>query len=372
MSVRRVVASATLGLVLLAGSGAFAQTPAGQPQQEAIAQTRFGKGRELFIAGKFAEALAEFRAASELVESPNTRMYIGRCERALGHYAAAYVELERAASEAADRAHADPRYASTHDVAKQEASALVSKLGHLTILAPGGLPDGTVITVNGSPLASAAVGVAAPIDPGNVDVEAKAPGHVPVHRTAQVAAGESVEIKIKLEPAPATAGGETTSASTGAGTPASTETTTTIPPTGTEEHAVVDTTPHSGRGLRNAGFVVGGIGIVGLGVFSAFAALAQTRFDQLKTQCGGGPCDPSYGPQIDEGQMYQNVANVSLAIGGAALVVGTIMVIAGVSASAPAPSGTSAGHPAPLRAAVLPLWSPQGPSGAMVGVGRDF
>ena len=371
MSARRVAASATLGLVLLAGSGAFAQSaPAGQPQQEAIAQTRFGKGRELFIAGKYAEALAEFRAAGELFESPNTRLYIGRCERALGHLAAAHVELERAASEAADRAHADPRYASTHDVAKQEASALEAKLGHVTILAPGGLPDGTVITVNGSTLAPAAVGVAAPIDPGSVEVEAKAPGYVALHRTAQVAAGESVEIKIKLDVSPSAAPSETTNATTG--TTASTEAPTAGAPAGTEEHPVVDTTPHAGRGLRNAGFVVGGIGIVGLGVFSAFAALAQTRFDQLKTQCNGGPCDASYGSQIDEGQAYQNVANVSLAIGGAALVVGTIMVVAGVSAGSPAASGAGARRATPLRASVMPLWSPQGPSGAMVGVGRDF
>ncbi len=372
MSARAFFVAAIVALAT--STTALAQSPSGGATQEAIAQSRFAKGRELFIANRYAEALVEFRAASELFESPNTRLYIARCERELGHFATAYVELERAASEASDRAHSDPRYASTRDVAKQEAAALEGKLAHVTILAPpGGLPDGTVITVNGSPLAAAGVGVAAPIDPGTVDVVAKAPGHLPLHRTAQVAKGESVEIKIRLEPAPGASGGE---GETTAMTTTVTSTTTTNATTASQsEQPAIDTTPHAGHGLRNAGFVVGGIGIVGMGVFATFAALAQTRFDQLKTQCNGGPCDPSYSSQIDEGQTYQNVANIALAVGGAGLVVGAIMIIAGMSANAPAPPSTARANGtgwASLHAAVVPTWSAQGPSGLMLGVGRDF
>jgi hypothetical protein len=83
---------------VLVSSVAFAQT------QEGVARTRFNKGRDLFIAKQYEPALVEFRAAAELYESPNTRLYIGRCERELGHAASAYVELGRAATEAADRA----------------------------------------------------------------------------------------------------------------------------------------------------------------------------------------------------------------------------------------------------------------------------
>jgi hypothetical protein len=330
---------------LLVASTAAAQT------QEAVAQARFNKGRELFIANQYAPALVEFRAASELYESPNTRLYIARCERELGHAAAAYVEYERAASEAADRAASDPRYTSTRDVAKQEGSALEKKLAHVTVLAPAGLPDGVVITVNGSPLGPAGVGIAAPIDPGPVEVIAKANGYVTSRKNATAAAGESIEVKVQLERSPSSTSSTSTNTSTNTNTDTSTTTTTENPP-------VIIEPQRTSHGLRNAGFVVGAVGIAGMGVFAAFAVLAQTRFDQLKQQCGDVPCDPSLGPKIDEGQTFQNIANIALAAGGVAILTGGIMIIAGIST----------GKSQTTTASIVPLMG----GGFMAGVTRAF
>jgi len=301
---------------MVIATSSFAQT------QEAVARTRFEKGRSLFLSGQYAPALVEFRAASDLYESPNTRLYIARCERALGHVASAFVELQRAASEAADRSAADPRYTSTRDVATQEAHALEGKIARVKVLAPAGLPDGASVTVNGADLGAAGVGVAAPIDPGAIEVVAKAPGYVTARRTASAAAGETVEVQIRLEKAPAQATTTTPTQETPTPTPTPTTTTPDVPP---------ETLPHASHGLRNAGFVVGALGIAGMGVFATFAALAQTRFDQLKSDCAGGPCDATQSPRIDEGQTFQNVANVALAASGTLLLTGTIMIIAGVS-----------------------------------------
>jgi len=308
--------------------------------QEGVAQARFNKGRALFIKEQFEPALVEFRAASELYESPNTRLYIARCEQKLGHMATAYVEFQRAASEAADRARTDPRYASTSDVAKQEGAALEGKLAHVIIVTPAGLPNGVTITINDTPLGLASVGVPAPVDPGTVEIVATAPGYLRLHKSANIAAGESTEIKVQLAKE------------------ASQDATTTTMTTNDDKASDTsrDTTPSASHGLRNAGFVVGGIGIAGIGVFATFAGLAQSRFDQLKSQCGGA-CDASYSSQISEGQTFQLVANVALAAGGAALVTGAIMVIAGMSTGA-----------APIQAAFSPL--PGG--GWIAGVGRAF
>ncbi len=344
---RRTAFACALAAACLLSVGASAQT------QEAVAQTRFNKGRELFIAGQFAPALVEFRAATELYESPNTRLYIARCERELGHFASAYIELERAASEAADRSRADPRYASTRDAAKQEASAIEPKLAHVTVLAPSGLPDGATLTMNGAPLGAAAVGVAAPIDPGPIEIVVNAPGYVTLRKSARASAGESVEIKLQLEKE-ATATSTSTTATTTTSTSANNVVTPPIvntPP--------VDVAPAS-HGLRNAGFVVGGIGIAGMGVFAAFAALAQTRYDQLKNECGGlGACDSSYDAKINEGAMFATIANVALAASSAMIVTGTIMIIAGVS--------TGRVVSPPVQAGFAPV-----PGGWMVGVGRAF
>jgi len=329
-----------LSAALLVGSVAAAQT------QEAVALTRFNKGRELFIANQYAPALVEFRAASALYESPNTRLYIGRCERELGHVAAAYVEFQRAASEAADRAASDPRYVSTREVAKQEEAALEKKLAHVTVLAPAGLPDGVLITVNGSPLGPAGVGVAAPIDPGPVEVIAKANGYVTTKKNASAAAGESIEVKLQLEKdaSVVTTNNNNNNNNTNANN------TTDNPP------VIVETRTPS-HGLRNAGFVVGAFGIAGMGVFGAFAALAQTRFDQLKQECGDVPCDPSLSKKIDEGQTFQNIANIAVVAGGVAILTGAIMIIAGVSTSRPT-----------TTASIVPLMG----GGFMAGVTRAF
>jgi hypothetical protein len=102
---------------------------------------------------------------------------------------------------------------------------------------------------------------------------------------------------------------------------------------------------------------VGAVGIAGMGVFAAFAALAQTRFDQLKQQCGDVPCDPSANPKIDEGQTFQNIANIALVAGGVAILTGGIMIVAGISTSRPT-----------TTASIVPLVG----GGFMAGVTRAF
>jgi hypothetical protein len=340
----RVMAAA-----LLVSSLAYGQA------QEGVAQARFNKGRDLYIKEQFVPALVEFRAASQLYESPNTRLYIARCERALGHMAAAYVEFGRAANEAADRARTDPRYQSTRDAAKQEGGALESKLAHVTLVTPDGLPDGATITINGASLGLASVGVGAPIDPGPVDVVASAAGYVTVHKTARAAAGEGLEIKLQLV--------KDASVQTATSTPSDTTTatvTTTTTSTSANENTNErprDEAPRASHGLRDAGFVLGGLGIAGMGVCATFFALAQTRFDQLKSQCGGA-CGASYNSQINEGQTFQTVGNVALAAGGAAIVTGAIMIIAGVSTRSPSA----------VQATITPLVG----GGWLAGVGRAF
>ncbi len=121
--------------------------------------------------------------------------------------------------------------------------------------------------------------------------------------------------------------------------------------------------------------MVGGIGIAGMGVFAAFAALAQTRFDQLKQACNGGPCDASYASQIDEGQTFQNIANIALAAGGVAIVTGAIMIVAGVSTSGKSVNASLS----PVRTSELRFappcevrFVPLPGGGFIAGVGRAF
>jgi hypothetical protein len=321
---------------LLVSAMAFGQT------QEGIALTRFNKGRDLFATGQFASALVEFRASAGLADSPTTWLYVARCERELGHLAAAYVDYQRAVSAAEEGP--DRRYATVWTTATKEASAVERKLGYITVVAPN-LPEGATITVNGSPLAAAAIGVKGPVEPGPIDVLAKATGYTTVHKNTDVNAGESVEVQIKLEKA----------------APEATTETTTDTNTSTSETSREQGTTGPNHLVRDAGFVVGGIGLGSFAVCAAFGALTLARFNQLQSQCDGH-CSPSYIGQINQGETFQAAANVAFFVGSAAVVAGTIMVIVGWS-----------GKPA---AAVQSAWSggvtPMPGGGWVAGVARRF
>lgn len=343
---------AALLALSLAASHAGAQT------SEAIAQARFSKGRDLFLAKSYDAALVEFRAAAELLESPNARLYIARCERELGRYAAAYVDFQRAASEAADRAQTDPRYVTTRDSARQEGTSLEGKLGRVTILSPTP-PTGASITVNGNPVVMAALGVAGPIDPGKVEVVAQAAGYLTFKRTVEVGAGEGIEVTIKWEVDPSAKKPDPPvnppphdpDVGNGNVTP---------PPGDGPVEPPPDHQVKVGGGARTAGFVLGGVGLAGVVAFGVFAGLAQSRFDSLKSTCGGR-CDPSYEDKIKGGEALQTGANVALGVGGAFLVVGAILIAVGGPKYVTAPTQTT----------FVPYLGIDG-NGASFGVSRAF
>jgi hypothetical protein len=343
----------SLGLAFSAAP-AFAQAP-----QEAAAQVRFGKGRDLFMDKKYAEALVEFRSASELFASPNTRLYIARCERELGHPGRAYVEFQRAASEASDRARIDPKYASTRDTARQEAQALEGKFGKLTVKAKDA--QGANITVGGAPLGAAALGVATPMDPGNVEIAATAKGKLPFKKQIAIKAGENAEITIVLDPDPNAVTPDNPppdTTNTGPTGPTVSETSN-PPPDSTME------VEHRGGGVRVAGIFVIGAGVAGFVGFAVFASVAQSQFDQLKTlkeKCTTNcPTPEVVKSKVDEGTRNQTIANVGLGIGIGAFIVGGIMFAAGGPTTV---TRTKQGRLVPILTG--------GPNGAFAGVEGAF
>ncbi|MEI8255118.1 MAG: hypothetical protein WCJ30_05535, partial [Deltaproteobacteria bacterium] len=138
---------------LVAPSVSLAQT-----SNEAVAQLRFQRGRDLFNAHQYTEALAEFQATVALVPSPNTRLYLARCFHELGRNAEALLEYRHAAAEAADRANTESRYAATRDAARDEASRIEPLVGRLTLHVTSP-PEGLTITADGQAVPAQMLGV---------------------------------------------------------------------------------------------------------------------------------------------------------------------------------------------------------------------
>ena len=125
-----------VGGVVTSGEEAFAagvapgQATAVQREQ---AQTRFARGKEKLAKGDHAGALVEFNASLDIVASPNTRLFVGRCLRESGRLVEAYVELGRTEIEAKELAKDDPRYEKAGQSAHEERAKLEPKLGFVEV-----------------------------------------------------------------------------------------------------------------------------------------------------------------------------------------------------------------------------------------------
>ena len=150
-----------------------------------------------------------------------------------------------------------------------------------------------------------------PTDPGPHTVEAKAPGYKPFRKSVRLAEQQSESVEIVLDPepvAPVVMGG-------GGGGQAQRP---------------------SGRGARIAGFVIGGIGIGALGASGVFFGLRSKKISDLDSVCPQRQC-PSHAQQsdIDAGKLDTTIANVTLAVGVAAVAGGLVLVLTSPSSSEP-------------------------------------
>lgn len=200
--------SATTGRVswLLAGvlAAVSASAPArlaeAAPASDAAALKKFEEGRQAFDSGGFEEALLAFKASLELLASPNTRVYIARCYRALGRPASAYTTYRLAAKESQDRLNAtgEKRYTATRDAAAAEAAELEAKVPRLTLALPSDVPAGSEVKLDGEVVPKGGWGVATEVDPGPHEVTASGPRRKSFAQKFELAEGEQKRLDISL------------------------------------------------------------------------------------------------------------------------------------------------------------------------------
>lgn len=304
---------------------------AGPSYAQMSPQAQFAKGQELFEAKEYEEALPYFRNAFERTKSPNANLYVARCLEKVGRLDQAYQEMVVTVALATEQAAADEKYASTRDAAAGELAQLKPRVALLVIAFTEDYTDAKV-TVNDRELTSAELGVPFAVMPGSVTIVGEAPGRTTVTKNEEVGGGDTKTVALALPEATATG-----------------------PEPGLDE-------PSGGFELttmRIAGFAVAGLGVIGVVVFAITGATASSKFSQVEEECGGVRCtDLRYADTIDEGKTMATVANVSIAIGGAALIAGALLVILG---------GPDEGEEPPAAGDVSVVPMPDG-----VGVGVRF
>lgn len=302
------------GLALLAvPSAARAQDPAPESSADALKRAReqFGQALALQTAGDWAGALTLLKDVAAVKSTPQVRFNMALCEEKLGRLVAALGDYELAA--------ADARAEKADQVAEEvegRLEALRQRIPKITIKRGSGA-EAAEVAIDGVSVGDQVIGTPMPTDPGPHTIEAKAPGFKPFRKSLRLAEQQTETVELVLEPEP-------------------------VPPPGAAGTGGVRA---SGRSPV-FGYVIGGIGIASLGASGIFFGLRAGKISDLDKACPNRTC-PSSEQQsdIDAGKLYTTIANVTLAVGIAAVAGGVVLVLTSGPSSepsvalAPAPGG---------------------------------
>jgi hypothetical protein len=295
---------------------AHAQASAGD---KAAAESLFDRGLSLMRDGKFQEACETLEQSQSIERGLGTMLYLAECYEKLGRTASAWALFREAASEA--RASGQTARA---DTGASRAAALEPKLSRLTVqVDPKNLIAGFELLRDGQPVGRGLYGVAVPVDPGEHQLEARAPGRMPWSSVERVGANADSVTASVPELLPDTSA-----------PPAAEQ----LPKTGgaAVDLAAAPTPTGKSSVQRTAGLVAGGAGVVAIGVGAFFGARAMSKNDDAKEHCVGNRCDEEGADLTEDAQSAATLANVFV-IGGAALAAtGVVLYLTAPTEEAPA------------------------------------
>jgi serine/threonine-protein kinase len=314
-----MVAATMLMAALAAPARANAQASA---SDKAAAEALFDEGRQLMEARSYEAACSKFESSQRLAAGIGTLLYLGDCYEKSGRVASAWATFREASSKAAAAGQQDRAR-----IASERAGALEPKLSRLRIKVSDEVP-GLEVKRNGTAVGRDIWGAPVPVDPGQYQIEARATNKAPWSTRYDVPAqpGTFEVVVPALEDAPA---------DSGAAPPVGAVAGTAAPPGGDAA------APPSSRGdtQRVVAFVVGGLGVVGLGIGVGFMASAVSKDGEADDHCDGTACRDAEGQTLSQdARSAGNVATVALAVGAAAVAGGVVLYLTAPRGPAPAPA----------------------------------
>ncbi|MCE9573982.1 MAG: CDC27 family protein [Deltaproteobacteria bacterium] len=300
---------------------------------KAAGEAAFLQAKDLMKAGKVAEACAAFEKSQAADPQLGTEYNLATCYEKLGRLASAWTEFR-------ELAQRDSNAARKAD-SQKHADAIQPRLIKLLISVRAPVA-GLVVSRNGADVSSS-VGIESPVDPGEYELSAQAPGHKPwsVKVTAQQEGG-TVQVTVpELEKLPVDV------------TKPVDRTMEPIPPAGGLGGGVVTgPAPKSSRKL--IGLSVGGAGLAATGVGLFFGSRAMSKWNDAKTLCPNKTCAPenqTAGDKlVDDAKSAGTISTVLVGVGVAAVAAGVVLYVT-------APKGGAVEH-AGLQ--VSPMVGPDG------------
>jgi len=273
----------------------------------AVAEALFQEAQKLISIGKLSEACPKFVESDRLDPGLGTKLSIADCYERDGKLAKAWAMFSEIIPLAKQAGRKD-----REAIAKKRADALEPRVPKLIVVLTGADPSKVQVARDGVVLGSATFGVPLPIDPGKHVITAQAAGFKEWKTEVDVEEGKTLEVKVSaLEVDDAKP-----------------------PPPPPPPVAL----PAAGRGLKVAGAVVGGLGLVGIGVGTWFGLKTFSDWEQAQKLCGETTppytCDEKGQTAADSARTSGNVSTGLFIGGGIALAAGVGMMVVGFRGNA--------------------------------------
>jgi hypothetical protein len=298
-----VAATGLCVALVLRGSAARAQaTP---PPRNA--ETLFREGRQLMDAKDYATACPKFAESQRLEPAPGTLLNLADCYEKGGQTASAWSTFKDAAKAATARNRAD--WAAT---ATQRAAALEPKLATLAItVGPSADVPSLKIERDGIAVERSAWGTAVPLDPGPHTLGATATGKKAWTRKIDVPAARNVLVDVPALESDAPIAPPPPLAKKQAEEPAPSE------------------PARDGSGMRVAGYVAGGLGVVGLAIGTITGVSALGKRSDAEAKCVSYPsnCSSDALGANDDAKKLATISTISLIAGGVLVAGGIVLVV---------------------------------------------
>lgn len=290
---------------------AFAQE---QPQAENVAAARsLGlQGIKLADAGDCAGAIEKLSRAESLYHAPSILGRLGECQVNVGQIVVGTENLNRVVRE--ELAPTAPKaFRDAQTRAKGVLNTALPKIAHLTVkVDPADAKP--QVTVAGTPIPAALLGVDRPTDPGTHEVVVSAPGYLSQKTSVTLAEGGSQELALKLEKDPNAAGATPV--------PAAPPPVVVAPPPATPAS---DTSSKKNNTLAYVALGVGGAGLV-VGGVTGFLALGKKS--DLEG-CVDKKCPSSERDKLDSAKSLATVSTVGFAVGFVGVGAGIVLLLTG-------------------------------------------
>jgi len=314
---RRGLARGVLAGVSLLALTSLVHAQDQQAENVAAARSLGIQGVQLADAGKCPEAIEKLSRAESLYHAPTILGRLGECQVAVGQIVLGTENLNRVVREQLPP-NAPKAFKAAQERAAKVLETALPRIARLTVNVEP-LDAKPSVTVAGSPVPSALIGVERPTDPGKHVVVATAGGYLEARTEVELAEGAHQAVTLKLVPDPSAAVAPPPPVASPA--PVST-----APP--------VDAAPEQGGG-KTLAFVmlgVGGVGLVTGGVTGFLAIQKKGNLDCPDKTCTGSQAD-----ELDSANTLALVSTIGFGVGAAAAVVGVVLL---------ATSGSSAEKPA--------------------------